>query len=81
MLPVPDLADWPDVNWVPGPSAKKVNLDTVTRTDIAGWKSGETLLLSGRLLTGRDAAHGRIADLLTRGADWPPGLDFTNRFI
>ncbi len=81
MLPVPDLADWPDVNWAPGPGAKKVNLDTVARTDVAEWKPGETLLLSGRLLTGRDAAHRLIADLLARGADLPPGLDFTNRFI
>jgi len=80
-LPVPDPADWPDVHWAPAANARPVNLDTVTREQVATWTSGETLLLSGRLLTGRDAAHRRLADLLTAGQALPPGLDFTNRFI
>jgi fumarate hydratase class I len=81
LLPVPDLADWPDVDWAPAPNAKTVNLDTVTRAEVAGWKSGETLLLSGKLLTGRDAAHRRLTELLAREAALPSGLDFTGRFI
>ena len=58
-----------------------MNLDTVTRAELAQWKPGETLLLSGRLLTGRDAAHKRIADLLHKGQPLPEGVDFHNRFI
>ena len=80
-LPVPNLADWPQVNWAPAPNARRVNLDTVTREDIVGWKPGEPLLLSGRMLTGRDAAHKRIADLIASGTALPPWVDFTNRFI
>jgi fumarate hydratase class I len=80
-LPVPNLADWPQVSWAPAPNARRVNLDTVTREDIIGWKPGEPLLLSGRMLTGRDAAHKRIADLVASGAALPDGVDFTNRFI
>lgn len=80
-LPVPDLADWPDIGWAPASNARAVNLDTVTRTDVVEWKSGDTLLLSGRLLTGRDAAHRRLAELLGRGEPLPPGLELTNRFI
>lgn len=80
-LPTPDPADWPEVHWAPAPTARPVNLDTITREQVLTWKSGDTLLLSGRLLTGRDAAHGRIADLLAAGRPLPAGLDFTNRFI
>jgi fumarate hydratase class I len=80
-LAPPNLEDWPKVTWQPAADARRVNLDTVTRDDIAGWKPGETLLLSGRLLTGRDAAHKRIADLFAKGEGLPPGVDFTNRFI
>jgi fumarate hydratase class I len=58
-----------------------VNLDTVTREEILGWKAGEPLLLSGRMLTGRDAAHKRIADLVNNGTALPAGVDFSNRFI
>jgi fumarate hydratase class I len=58
-----------------------VDLDRVTRGEVARWLPGERLLLSGRLLTGRDAAHKRIAELLDRGAPLPPGVDFTGRFI
>jgi fumarate hydratase class I len=80
-LPVPNLADWPQVEWAPGSSARRVNLDTVTREEIRGWKAGEPLLLSGRVLTGRDAAHKRIAELVASGTALPAGVDFTNRFI
>jgi fumarate hydratase class I len=80
-LPVPNLEDWPKVVWQAATGARRVDLDTVTRAEIATWKPGETLLLSGRLLTGRDAAHKRIADLLSHGQGLPPGVDFTNRFI
>jgi fumarate hydratase class I len=80
-LPVPNLGDWPQVTWAPAPNARRVNLDTVTRKEILGWKPGESLLLSGRMLTGRDAAHKRIADLVNSGTALPAGVDFTNRFI
>jgi fumarate hydratase class I len=75
----PNLDDWPKVDWVPSPEAKRVNLDTITHEQIAEWKPGDVLLLSGKLLTGRDAAHKRIAELLAKGEPLP--VDFTNRFI
>jgi len=77
----PDIKDYPDIAWIPDAQARRVNLDTVTKQDIAGWKPGETLLLSGKLLTGRDAAHKRIAEMVKRGEALPDGLDFHNRFI
>ena len=77
----PKMEDYPDVHWHPAADARRVNLETVTREEIAGWRPGETLLLSGRLLTGRDAAHKRIIEMLARGEPLPPGVDFTNRFI
>jgi len=77
----PRLSDWPQVAWTPDPQARQVNLDALTAKDIESWKPGETLLLSGKLLTGRDAAHKRIVELLTQGKPLPQGLDFTNRFI
>jgi fumarate hydratase class I len=80
-LPPPDPADWPAVAWSPAPGARRVNLDTVTRDEVATWRVGEPLLLSGRLLTGRDAAHKRLADMIERNEPLPPGLDLTNRFI
>jgi fumarate hydratase class I len=80
-LPPPRLEDWPDVTWQAGPGAIRVDLDRVTREQIAAWRPGERLLLSGRLLTGRDAAHKRIAELLDRGEALPEGVDLTNRFI
>jgi fumarate hydratase class I len=75
----PSLDDWPKIDWHPAPESRRVNLDTVTRADIATWKPGETLLLSGKLLTGRDAAHKRMADMLNRGEQLP--VDFDGRFI
>jgi len=77
----PKLEDYPDVHWHPAEDARRVNLETVTRDEIAKWKPGETLLLSGKLLTGRDAAHKRIVELLARGEPLPSGVDFNNRFI
>ncbi|MBZ0097004.1 MAG: fumarate hydratase [Sulfuricella sp.] len=81
VLTPPDIDQWPKVDWQPAPDARRVNLDTVTREEIATWKPGEALLLSGKLLTGRDAAHKRIADLFAKGEKLPQGVDFTNRFI
>jgi len=80
-LPAPSLCDWPEIALAGKQTARTVNLDTVTRDDVARWQPGETLLLSGRLLTGRDAAHKRIVDLLDRGEPLPEGVDFENRFI
>jgi len=80
-LPTPKLNQWPDVTWHPDRNARRVNLDTLTPAEVAGWKAGDRLLLSGRLLTGRDAAHKRIADLFAKGEGLPPGVDFTNRVI
>ncbi len=77
----PSLDDWPDIVWKPGADARRVDLDQITRDDIASWRPGDRLLLSGKLLTGRDAAHQRIVDLLNRGESLPDGLDLTNRFI
>ncbi len=77
----PSLDDWPEITWDVGPSAKRVNLDTVTQAEIETWSPGETLLLSGKMLTGRDAAHKKIQDILGRGESLPDGVDFTNRFI
>ncbi len=75
----PRLDDWPEITWDVGATARRVNLDTLTQQDLADWKTGETLLLSGILLTGRDAAHKRMAEILARGEDLP--VDFTNKFI
>ena len=77
----PPLSDWPDIAWEAGASARRVNLDTVTREEIATWQPGETLLLNGKLLTGRDAAHRRIQQLMEAGEALPNGVDFKGRFI
>ncbi len=80
VLTPPRLADWPDVSWSPDiERSRRVNLDTLTPAEVASWKPGQTLLLSGKMLTGRDAAHKRIADMLARGERLP--VDFTNRVI
>jgi fumarate hydratase class I len=80
-LPVPKLDDWPQITLEAGTPMRRVNLDIVTRQDIAQWQPGEKLLLSGKLLTGRDAAHKRIVDLLAQGEPLPEGVDLDNRFI
>jgi len=75
----PKLSDWPAVTWQPDSSSRKVSLDALTRKEVASWQPGERLLLSGKLLTGRDAAHKRIQDMLAKGEKLP--VDFTNRVI
>lgn len=77
-LDPPSLSDWPSITYDVS-TARRVNLNTVTRDEVATWKPGEVLLLNGKLLTGRDAAHKRITDMLNRGEKLP--VDFTNRFI
>jgi fumarate hydratase class I len=79
-LDPPSLSEWPDVRWVPdAKQSLRVNLDTLTPAEVASWRPGQTLLLSGRMLTGRDAAHKRIADMLAKGEKLP--VAFTNRVI
>jgi len=79
-LTPPSLDEWPEVHWAPDyNTSTQVNLDTLTREEVASWKPGQTLLLSGKMLTGRDAAHKRIQDMLARGEPLP--VDFANRVI
>jgi fumarate hydratase class I len=80
-LTPPSLTDWPEIAWDAATSARKVDLDRVSREEIATWQPGERLLLSGRLLTGRDAAHKRMVDLLNSGQGLPEGVDLRGRFI
>ena len=78
-LAPPSLDDWPEITREAGEDVRRVNLDTVTRDDIRSWKPGDTLLLSGRMLTGRDAAHKRMVDLIQAGEELP--VDLAGRFI
>jgi fumarate hydratase class I len=79
-LDVPSLDLWPDVNWTPDTQkSQRVNLNGLTKEEVANWKPGQTLLLNGKMLTGRDAAHKRIQDMLGKGETLP--VDFTNRVI
>jgi fumarate hydratase class I len=83
-LEAPNLNDWnlvssSGVHWTPSEASLRVNLDSITQVDIQTWKPGQTLLLNGKLLTGRDAAHKRIATMLAKGEKLP--VDFKNRFI
>ncbi len=75
----PSLDDWPQISWSAGDSARRVNLDTVTREDIKAWKPGETLLLSGKMYTGRDAAHKKMTEILKSGQKLP--VDLAGKFI
>ncbi len=75
-LEVPDLADWPSITWEAGPNSRRVNLDTVTAEEVKAWQPGETILLSGKMLTGRDAAHKRIRD-----QGLPDDVDLKGKFI
>ena len=75
----PPLSAWPEIARNGPATARRVDLDTLTRADTASWQAGEQLLLSGRLLTGRDAAHKKLADLVKNGQPLP--VDFSNRFI
>lgn len=78
-LTPPKLADWPEVTWEVGNNVRRVNVNELKKEDVAAWKAGETVLLSGKILTGRDAAHKRIQDMLAKGESFP--VDFQNRFI
>ena len=80
-LTPPKLEDWPEITRESGGNVRRVNVDGITKAELASWKSGDTVLLSGKILTGRDAAHKRIADMLKNGEGLPEGVDFTNRFI
>jgi fumarate hydratase class I len=79
-LDPPSLDLWPNVHWAPDYNkSKRVDLNTLTKEEVASWKPGQTLLLNGKMLTGRDAAHKRIQDMLAKGEPLP--VDFTNRVI
>jgi fumarate hydratase class I len=79
-LTPPDLDTWPKVNWVPDAAkSQRVDLNNLSKAHVAAWKPGQTLLLNGKMLTGRDAAHKRIQDMLAKGEPLP--VDFTNRII
>jgi fumarate hydratase class I len=76
----PSLSEWPQVHWMPDTQkSQRVNLDALTAAEVASWKPGQTLLLNGKMLTGRDAAHKRIQDMLAKGEALP--VDFKNRVI
>ena len=77
----PNQDDWPEVSWEGAKGARRVNLDTVTREEVKSWQPGETLLLSGTMLTGRDAAHKRLADMFAKGESLPKGVDLSGKFI
>ena len=79
VLTPPSMDDYPDITWEVGDSVRRVNLDTLTAEDIREWQPGETVLLSGKMLTGRDAAHKRMVDMLAKGEKLP--VDLKNRFI
>ncbi|WP_290870250.1 fumarate hydratase [Aquabacterium sp.] len=79
-LDPPSLDLWPNVHWAPDYNkSKRIDLNTLTKEEVASWTPGQTLLLNGKMLTGRDAAHKRIADMLAKGEKLP--VDFTNRVI
>ncbi len=80
-LQPPSMDEWPEISLDGGNNARRVNLDTITKEEIASWQPGESILLSGKLLTGRDAAHKRIQELWEKGEPLPDGVDFNNRFI
>ncbi len=77
----PDIGQWPELSLDTGAEIKQVNLDGITKEEIGTWKAGDTLLISGKILTGRDAAHRRIQQLLEAGEPLPEGVDFNGRFI
>ncbi|MGS0689196.1 fumarate hydratase [Shewanella sp. 30m-9] len=80
-LTPPSLADWPEITWEVGESVRRVDLNTVTQAEMEQWQSGDTLLLNGKMLTGRDAAHKRIQSLIESGEGLPEGVDFKGKFI
>lgn len=81
VLTPPDLSNWPEISLQGGDDIRKVQLDNISKEEIATWKAGDTLLLNGKILTGRDAAHKRIKGLLDEGKPLPEGVDFNGRFI
>ncbi|OJW70808.1 MAG: fumarate hydratase [Sphingomonadales bacterium 63-6] len=78
-LEAPNLDEWPKVDWQPDSAAIRVNLDELTPEMVQGWKQGDRLLLNGKMLTGRDAAHKRIQDMLAKGEELP--VEFKGRVI
>lgn len=80
-LKAPKVEDWPELTFEVGEDTRRVNLDTLTKEDTLDWKMGETVLLSGKILTGRDAAHKRLQDMIQSGEGLPEGVDFDNKFI
>jgi fumarate hydratase, class I len=80
-LDPPSLDLWPAVHWKPSAESRRVNLDALTHDEVRSWKPGQTLLLSGRMLTGRDAAHKRLAEMLVAGRGLPPSVDLRGRVI
>ncbi len=80
-LTPPSIEDWPAMDYEASEDAKRVDINNITKEEVASWKPGDVLLLNGKILTGRDAAHKRIKDLLDSGEGLPEGLDFKNRFI
>jgi fumarate hydratase, class I len=81
VLTPPRIEDWPEIALEAGADVKRVFIESLTKKDIAAWKTGETLLLNGKILTGRDAAHKRIQELYAKGQPLPEGVDFKGRFI
>lgn len=80
-LPVPELSDWPKITQEVGDKVKRVNLNTLTAEEQQSWQAGDVLLLSGKILTGRDAAHKRLKEMLDNGEGLPEGVDFKGKFI
>ncbi|MEE1673129.1 fumarate hydratase [Agarivorans aestuarii] len=81
VLTPPKLEDWPEITWDVGDNVRRVDVNKVTKEEVATWKMGETVLLNGKILTGRDAAHKRIKEYLEQGKPFPNGVDFNGRFI
>jgi fumarate hydratase class I len=77
----PNIDDWPVITRDVGENVKRVNLDTVTREETAAWRPGDTLLLSGKMLTGRDAAHKKLQGMIESGEGLPADVDFAGKFI
>jgi fumarate hydratase class I len=78
-LPAPKLEDWPEITWEVGDGVRRVNMNDITPEMVKDWQPGETVLLSGKMLTGRDAAHKRMVDMINKGEELP--VDLKGRFI
>ncbi|MCX4025759.1 fumarate hydratase [Endozoicomonas sp. SM1973] len=75
----PSIDNWPDITWDVGPNARRVDLNNITPEEVQSWQPGETVLLSGKMLTGRDAAHKKMLEMIANGEQLP--VDLKNRFI